>query len=54
MFISSSNTDLLIYRKDEVFLEKYYFVEDIEICYSNSDEKYYVECINVFLETLKK
>ena len=38
-----------------MFLEKYYFVEDIEICYSNSEEKNYVEeFINVFLETLKK
>ena len=44
-----------IYRKDEnyyleVFLEKYYFIKDIEIFCSNSDE----ECINLFLETLKK
>ena len=32
-----------------MLLEKYYFVEDIETCYSNSAEKYYVEeCINVF------
>ena len=49
-----------IYRKDEnyyleVFLEKYYFIKDIEIFCSNSDEEYYdEECINLFLETLKK
>ena len=35
-----------IYRKGEnnypkMFFEKYYFVEDIEIYCSNSDEKYY-------------
>ena len=34
-----------IYRKDEnlypkVFLEKYYFIENIEIYCSNSDEEY--------------
>ena len=40
-----------IYRKDKnyyhkVFLQKYYFIEDIEIFCSNSDEKYYdKECI---------
>ena len=49
-----------IYRKDEnyypkVFLVKYYFIEDIEILCSNSDEEYYdEECINLFLKTLKK
>ena len=49
-----------IYRKDEnyylkVFLEKYYFIEDIENFCSNSDEEYYDEpCINLFLEILKK
>ena len=48
------------YRKDEnyylkVSLEKYYFIEDIQIFCSNSDEEYYdEECINPFLETLKK
>ena len=37
------------------FLEKYYFIEDIEIFCSNFDEEYYdEECINVFLEALKK
>ena len=49
-----------IYRKGEnyypkVFLEKYYFIEEIEIFCSNSDKKFYDEkCINLFLETLKK
>ena len=42
-----------ISRKDEnyyqVFLEKDYLIEDIEIFCSNSDE----ECISLFLETLK-
>ena len=48
-----------IYRKDEnyypkVFLEKCYFIEDIEIYCSNSDEEYSdEECINLFLETLE-
>ena len=38
-----------------MFLEKYHFTKDIEISYSNSDEEYYdEECINLFLETLKK
>ena len=38
-----------------MFLEKYYFIEDVEIYCSNSDEEYYDEgCINLFLETLKK
>ena len=37
------------------FLEKYYFIEDIEVFCSNSDEEYYDEkCINLFLETLTK
>ena len=51
-----------IYKKDEnyytkVFLEIYYFMEDKEILiliYSTSDEEYYDECINLFLETLEK
>ena len=51
-----------IYKKDEnyctkMFLEIYYFIEDKEILiliYSTSDEEYYDECINWFLETLKK
>ena len=49
-----------VYRKDEtyyykVFLEKHYFIEDIEIFCSNYDEEYHdEECINLFLETLKK
>ena len=49
-----------IYRKDEnyypkVFLEKYYFIEDIEIYCSNSDEEYYdEECIYLFFKTPKK
>ena len=49
-----------IYRKDEnfypkVFLEKYYFTEDIEIDCGNSDEEYSDEkCIHLLLETLKK
>ena len=49
-----------IYRKDEnyypkVFLEKYYFFEDIEIYFSNSDEEYYdEECINLFLKSFEK
>ena len=48
-----------IYRKDEnsypkVFVEKYYFIEDIQIFRSNSDEEYCdEECINLFLETLQ-
>ena len=29
---------------------KYYFIEDVEIFYSNSHK----ECINLLLETLKK
>ena len=58
MFICTNDTDS-IYTKDEnyylkVFLGKYYFIEDIEIYCSNSDEGYYdEECINLFLETLK-
>ena len=32
-----------------MFLEKYYFIEGIEIFGSNSDE----ECLNLFLEILK-
>ena len=48
-----------VHRKDEnfypkVFLEIYYFIEDIEIYYGDSDEEYYEDCINFFLETLKK
>ena len=49
-----------VYRKYENYytkalLEKYYFIEDIETYFSNSDEEYYdEECINLFLETLKK
>ena len=36
-------------------LEKYYFIEDIEIFCSNFDKEYYdKECIHLFLETLKK
>ena len=48
-----------VYRKDEkyypnVFLEEYYFVEDIEIYCSISEEEYSdKECINLFLENLK-
>ena len=38
-----------------MFLEKYYFIEDIKIYCSNSDEEYCdEECIILFLETLKK
>ena len=50
----------LIYRRNEdcyskVFLEKYYFIEDIEFFCINSDEEYYNEkCAYLFLETLKK
>ena len=37
------------------YLEKYYFIEDIEIFCSNSDEEHYdEECLNLFLESLKK
>ena len=37
-----------------MFLEKCYFIEDIEIYCSNSDEEYSdEECINLFLETLE-
>ena len=49
-----------VYRKDgnyhpKVFLEKYYFIEDIEIYCSDSDEVYYDEqIINLFFVTLKK
>ena len=49
-----------IYRKDEnyypnVLLEKYYFIEEIEIYCSNSGEEYfYEECINLFSETSKE
>ena len=48
-----------VYRKDEkyypnVFLEEYYFVKDIEIYCSISEEEYSdEECINLFLENLK-
>lgn len=48
------------YIRDEkhfskVSLEKYYFVEDIKIYRSYSDEEYYdEEYMNLFLETLKK
>ena len=39
----------------KVLLEKCYFIEDLEIYCSNSDEEYYhEECINLFLESLKK
>ena len=38
-----------------MFLKKYFFNEDIEIYFSNSDEEYYdEECINLFLKALKK
>ena len=49
-----------IYRQDEnyypkVFFKKYYFIKDIEIYCCNSNEEYYdEECINLFVETLKK
>ena len=43
------------YRK--VSLEKYYFIEDIEIFFSNSDEKYYdeesIKCMNMYKILLK-
>ena len=48
------------YIRDEkhfskVSLEKYYFIEDIKIYCSYSDEEYYdEEYMNLFLETLKK
>ena len=36
-------------------LKKYYFIEDMEIFCSNSDEEYYdEEWINLFPKTLKK
>ena len=39
----------------KVFLEKYYFIEDIKIYCSNSDEEHYgEECVNLVLETLKE
>ena len=43
-----------MYRKDEnyypkVFLEKYYFIENIEIFCSNFDEKYYDEDMSKFI-----
>ena len=47
-----------VYRKDKnyypkVLLEKYYFIEDIKIYYSNSNEEYYdEECIKLLLEIL--
>ena len=42
-------------KTSKVFLEKYYFIEDIEIYCSNSDEEYYdKECLYLFLETLEK
>ena len=38
-----------------MFLEKYCLIEDREIFCSNSDEEYYdKECMNLYLETLKK
>ena len=38
-----------------MFLEKYYFIVDIEVYFSNSDEEYHdEECTNWFLKTLKK
>ena len=49
-----------VYGKKEnyypkLFLEKHKFSEDMEIHYGNSHEKCYdEECINLFLETLKK
>ena len=48
-----------IHRKDEnyyskVFLEKYYFIENIEIFCSDSDEECYHEERIFFLETVKK
>ena len=60
MFICTSNIDWFnlnkrwkYYRK--VFLEKYYFIEDVEIYCSNSDKEYYdEEWINLFLKTLKE
>ena len=60
IFICTSILVDSIYRKDEnyyseVFLEKYCFIEDIQIYCSNSDEEYYDEkCINLFLKTHKK
>ena len=38
-----------------MFLEKYYFIEDVEIYCSNCDEEYYdEECINLLSKALKK
>ena len=60
MFIAPVRLIDSIYRKDEncypkLFLEKYYFIEDIEIYCSNSDEEYDdEEYMNLFLETLNK
>ena len=59
MFIFTNNIDT-IYRKDKkhypkVILEKYYFIQDIEIFCSNSEEEYHnKEFLNLFLKTLKK
>ena len=45
-----------VYRKDQnyyskVFLEKYYFIEDMKIYCSNSDEEYHdEECTNLFFD----
>ena len=59
MFISTVILFDSIYRKDEnyylrVFREILFYWRH-ETYYSNSDEEYYnEECINLFLETLKK
>ena len=52
MIDSTYGKDVNDYPK--VLLEKYYFIEDIELYCSNSDEEYYVEeFINLFLENKK-
>ena len=57
MFIHANNT---VYRKEEnyypnVFLEKHCFIENIECFKSNSEEEHSEkECVNLFLQTLKK
>ena len=57
---SAPGSSILIYKKHgnyylQAFLEKHYFTEDIKIYCSNSDEEYFnEECINLFIETLKK
>ena len=60
MSICTSHIDWLVYEKNKncypkVLLEKYHFIEDIEIYCSNHNERYHdEERINLLWEILEK